>query len=180
MIGLGDRFLDRSGGMTHLESAVPEQIKQLLHHFFEVRRNFSGALAMEKHHIDIAEGIELAPAISTQSDQCQRFRRGFLVTDSGGGGENVSQQNIDKIGPARANFPATAASLMFQAQPMLFDLKKLLVKREDLRRAFFSRGGKLVLSVGQNLFQMSRRHDLILTAMSGDFHGTGVTTLWIG
>ena len=45
---------------------------------------------------------------------------------------------------------------------MFLDLEKLLVKRENLGRTFLSGGGKLILSVGQNLFEMSQRHFRIL------------------
>ena len=116
--------------MADFETDVPEQIEDLLNDLLDVRRDFSRLLAVQKHHIDIAKGIELAPAISTQSDQCQRRPRCLLLTTCRGRGrsENVSQQNIDKIGPARADFMATAASLVFQAQPMLFDLQEFLVK----------------------------------------------------
>ena len=42
---------------------------------------------------------------------------------------------------------------------MLLDLKKPLVKRKDLSRTFFACGGELVLSMGENLLEMSRdRH----------------------
>jgi hypothetical protein len=37
------------------------------------------------------------------------------VRSGGGGAKNVLQQNIDKLGPARANFATAAASLVFQA-----------------------------------------------------------------
>ena len=45
---------------------------------------------------------------------------------------------------------------------MFLDLEKLLVKWENLGGTFLSRGGKLILSVGQNLFEMSQRHFRIL------------------
>jgi hypothetical protein len=116
--------------MTDFETDIPEQIEDLLNDLLDVRRDLSGLWAVQKHHIDIAKGIELTSAISTQGNQCQRHPRYLLTTCRGRGrSENVSQQDIDKIGPARADFMATAASLVFQAQPMLFDLQEFLVKR---------------------------------------------------
>src|SRR6266436_2089329 len=97
--------------MADFETDVPEQIEDLLNDLLDVRRNLSRLWTVQEHHIDIAKGIELAPAISTQSDQCQRHPRCLLLTTcrGRGRGENASQQNIDKIGPARADFMATAA-----------------------------------------------------------------------
>ena len=68
----------------------------------------------------------------------------------------MSQQNIDKIGPARADFTATAASLMFQAQPMLFDLQEFFVKRKNFGGTLFAGDGKLVFCVREDLFEMAR------------------------
>ena len=44
--------------------------KDLVHHLRQVRRNF-GALLMQEHDVNVAERIELAPAISAKSNQRQ-------------------------------------------------------------------------------------------------------------
>ena len=58
---------------------------------------------------------------------------------------------------------------MFQAQAMLFDFQKLLVKREDLGRTFRASRGKLVLSVGENLFQMTGHCGFPLSILESRF-----------
>ena len=74
--------------MTHFEPDVPKQIQNLLRHLLHIWRNFAGSVAVQQHHIDIAKGIEFAPAVSAERDQRQRSLR---LTDSvGSGGKNVS------------------------------------------------------------------------------------------
>lgn len=110
---------------------------------------------MQKHDIDVAKRIEFAAAVSTKSDQCQGDA-GLAVSASSGGGssENVLQQNINKLGAPRANFAATSARLVLQAQAMFFNLEKFFVKREDLCRASRPCGGELIRRVRQDLFEM--------------------------
>src|SRR5437870_2341714 len=110
---------------------------------------------MQKHDIDIAKRIELAAAISTESDQCQGVARLAVSVSSGGGSsENVLQQNINKLGSPRANLAAASARLVLQAQAVFFNLEKFFVKWKDFRRASRPRGGELIRRVGQDLFEM--------------------------
>jgi hypothetical protein len=111
---------------------------------------------MQKHYVDITERIELAAAISAQSDQSQwSFGLAVSMRSSGSGTEDVLQQNINQFSSSRADFATTPARLMLQAQPMLFDFEKLFVKREGLRWASGSCGRETVFGVRQNLVQMS-------------------------
>src|SRR5664279_4996137 len=100
--------------MSHFETNVPKEIENLLHHLFDIWRNSAPALPVQKHDIDVAEWIELTAAVSAEGDECQRrfTRTGFFSSCGGRGRKGISQQNIDEIDPACANFPATAASLM--------------------------------------------------------------------
>jgi hypothetical protein len=130
----------------------------LLRHLFDIIGNPAGGLAVQQHYIDIARWVKLAPPVSAERDERQRtFDEVAGSAHSGGArGENVSQKNIDKIDPAPADFPATAAGLMFQAQAMFLDFKELFVNRKDFGRALPAGGTKLVLSMRENLFQMAR------------------------
>jgi hypothetical protein len=111
---------------------------------------------MQKHDIDVAKRIEFPAAISTESDQCQRYA-GLAVSVScgGGGSENVLQQNVNKLGSPAANLAAASARLVLQAQAMFFDLEKFFVKRKDLGRSSRPGRGKLIRRMRQDFFEMS-------------------------
>ncbi len=81
---------------------------------------------------------------------------GLAVSVSSGGGssENVLQQNINQLGPPRANLATASARLVLQAQAMFFDLEKFFVKRKDLCRASRPRGGELIRRMCQDFFEM--------------------------
>src|ERR1700736_2490772 len=133
--------------MPDFESDVPEQIENLLRHLFDIIRNSTGGPAVQQHHIDIAGWIELAPPISTERDERQRTFGEFARSAYGGGAcrENMAQQNIDKVDAARADFPATAARLMFQAQSMFLDFEELLIYRKNFSGTLPAGGTKLIL-----------------------------------
>jgi hypothetical protein len=114
---------------------------------------------MQKHHIDVTKRVELTSAISAKGDQ-REWNRGRAVPASSSrcrSTENVLQQDINQLRPSRTNFAATPAGLVFQAQPILLNLEKLLVKREDFGRTLGTRGRKARCGVRQNLFQMTGR-----------------------
>ena len=50
--------------MSNFETAVPKQIEYLFDHLLDLRRNFSRALAVQKHDVDVAKRIELPAAIA--------------------------------------------------------------------------------------------------------------------
>ena len=147
----------RTRGMTDFEADVPEQIQNLLRHLFHVRRDFARAVSVQQHDIDIAKRIQFASAVSAQCGQCQR---GLWLPDCAGRGrKNMSQDYIDQFAAAGANFAAATAGLMFQAEPVLFQLEKLFVVRKDFGWPLFSGDRELVFSVGQDFLKMSRgRH----------------------
>jgi hypothetical protein len=64
----------------------------------------------------------------------------------------MAQENIDKVDAARADFPATAARLMFQAQSMFLDFEELLIYRKNFSGTLPAGGTKLILRVRENLF----------------------------
>ena len=59
--------------------------------------------------------------------------------------------------------------LVFQAEPVFFDLEKFLVQREDFSRALCTCGGKLILRVRQNLLEMTGCHDCGLSILDCRF-----------
>ena len=60
---------------------------------------------------------------------CCSCRRG------GRGRKKMPQENVDERRAAGADFAAAAAGLVPQAQPVVFDLEKLLVEREQVGSA---------------------------------------------
>ena len=66
----------------------------------------------------------------------------------------MTQENVDERRAARAHLTPPATRLMTQSQAMIFDLEKLLVKREQMWRFSAGRGPQLTPSVCQNFFLM--------------------------
>ena len=83
MIGLRNGFWS-SAWNVQPQAAVPEQVEDLLHHFLQIRRNFSLTLAVQNHNIDIAKRIQLATAISAKRNQCKRSPGRPAAMSSGG------------------------------------------------------------------------------------------------
>jgi hypothetical protein len=110
---------------------------------------------VQKHDVDIAKWIELASAVSAQSNQGEGSP-GRLVSASGSRSrtEYVLQQNIDKLSPPTTDFATAPAGLVFQTQPMFFNLEKFFVERKDLCRASCTRRGELIGRVRQDLLEM--------------------------
>jgi hypothetical protein len=113
---------------------------------------------MQKHHVDVTKRIELTPAISAKSDQGE-WNPGCLVSAGSirSSTEDVLQQNINQLSTPGANFAATPARLVLQAQPMLFNLEKFFVKGEDFGWACGTRGREAAFRVRQNLLEVSGR-----------------------
>jgi hypothetical protein len=119
---------------------------------------------VQQHDIDVAERIQLAAAVSSQRDKSKRgFRCArFLLRRRRRGGEGMLEQDVDQINATRTNLPAAAAGLMFQAQTVFLDLKKLFVNGENFGRTLCAGNGELVFGVGQDLVKMSSHYISIL------------------
>src|SRR5205823_14629293 len=110
--------------VSNLEAAIPQRIENLIHHLLQVRRNLV-SLPMQQHDVNVTERIKLAPAISTESNQCQpNLHPAIFVSSRSSSTENVLQQNIDKLSAPRANFAATPSGLVLQPQPVLFNFER--------------------------------------------------------
>jgi hypothetical protein len=84
---------------------------------------------MQQHNIDIAERIELAPAIATKSNKRQGHLSLTISTSRCGrcSPEDVSQQNINQFRSMRANLASASTSVVSQAQAVLLNLQKFFV-----------------------------------------------------
>src|SRR4029434_9349175 len=102
--------------MADLEANVPEQIQNLCGHFADVGGNF--ALSVQKHYIDVAKRIQLAPAVPAERDQRERSLR--LPDRVRRCSKDVAQNHVHEFAAPRADLAAAATGLMFQAEPMLF------------------------------------------------------------
>ena len=109
-VRLGQRFFDRASRMTNFEPNVPQGIQNLLRHLFDVRGNFSATVAVQQHHVDIAERIQFAPAVTAERDQRQRCA--LRANRSRRSRENVSQNDVDQFAPPGANLATATAGLM--------------------------------------------------------------------
>ena len=84
-----------------------------------VARDCTHLRPAKEHHVNVAEGIELAPSIATKRDQCERGRARLLIRADRS--KEMAQQHVHQIRATRGNIPAAAAGMMTQPQPMLFD-----------------------------------------------------------
>jgi hypothetical protein len=111
---------------------------------------------MQKHHIDVAAGIEFAPTVPTEREECQRGRvhARFEAGKSVGGGEDVAEQYIHDLGAARTNFAAAAVRLMSEAESMFLDAEKFLVEGKDLSRSRSPSRSELALRMRENLVEV--------------------------
>jgi hypothetical protein len=109
--------------MPDFEADVPEQVKNLFDDLGCGRRNVSAALFVEEHDIDVAEGIQLAPAVTAKRENGQRSRGStpVPVRKVDGRREDVLQQQVKELDPEQTDFAAAAAILVAQPESMLLD-----------------------------------------------------------
>jgi hypothetical protein len=114
---------------------------------------------MQKHHINVTERIELTSPISAKGDQGQRnpVRAAATSGRRSRSPKYVLQQDVNQLSPPGANFTATSASLVLQAQSMLLNLQELLVKRENFGWTSGSCRREATCSMRQNLLQVTGR-----------------------
>jgi hypothetical protein len=115
--------------------------------------------AMQKHDIDIAKGIQFAAAVATEGDDSKRRITVSVIHDMIGRCKNVTQQHVDQINPARANFAATVARTLAQAQAVLFEFQKFAINRQNIGRTLRTGGGQFPLRMGQDFFEMPRHKE---------------------
>jgi pectin methylesterase-like acyl-CoA thioesterase len=109
---------------------------------------------VQKHDIDVTKGVELTSAISAKCDQREWDPGRAILASSrrSRSTENVLQQDINQLRSSRTDFAATTTGLVLQAQPMLLNLEKLLVKREDFGWTPGTRSREALCGMRQNLF----------------------------
>ena len=89
---------------------------------------------MQEHDIDVAERIELSASVAAQRDQGERAAPCAVLSRAAAVTRRVKtcrNKHIDEFDSPGANFPSASSGLMFQAQPMFFDLEELLVEGQD-------------------------------------------------
>ena len=74
--------------------------------------------------------------------------------ESTGGDEDVTQEHVDQINPARANVATTRASVLMQTQTVLFKFQKPTIDGKNIGRS--TRAAQLLLRVRENFFEMTR------------------------
>src|SRR5437762_9597252 len=68
----------------------------------------------------------------------------------------MTQEHIDQIDPARANFTSAIARLLPQSQTMLLDFQKLPIDRKNVGRALRSRRSQFAFGMCQDFFEVPR------------------------
>ena len=155
-IGLRDSFAHRARRMSNFETDVPKKIENPLDGMLERLRHTFAEVRMKKHDIDVAPRIEFSASVAAQRHEAYGNDRGSILLLRGNNRrrKNMTQENVDERRAARAHLTPPAARLMAQSQAMIFDLEKLLVEREQMRRLSAGRGPQLTPSVRQNFFLM--------------------------
>ena len=94
-------------------------------------------LVVEKHDVHVAERIEFAAAVAAERDDGERSGGGtpLFLREAARRRRRCGATDVDQLDAERANFPAASAGLMAQAQPVLLDFQKLLVKRQSIPSA---------------------------------------------
>jgi len=84
---------------------------------------------VQQHDVNVAERIELPPAITAQSNKRQGHLNLTIPKSRCGrcSAEDVSQQDINQFCSTRANLAPASTSLVPQAQPVLFNPQKFFV-----------------------------------------------------
>jgi hypothetical protein len=79
---------------------------------------------VQQHDVNVAERIELPPAIAAESNKRQGHLSLAIPTSRCGrcSAKHVSQQNINQFRSTRANLASAPTSLVPQAQTVLFNL----------------------------------------------------------
>jgi len=142
--------------MSNFETNVPKKIEDPLDGMLERLRHTFADVRMKKHDINVASGIEFSASITAQRHEADGNDRGSILLLRGNDRrrKNMTQENVDERRAARAHLTPPATRLMAQSQAMIFDLKKLPVERQQMRRLSAGRGPQLTPSMRQNFFLM--------------------------
>src|SRR5689334_7466461 len=118
---------------------------------------------MQKHDVDVAARIQFASAVAAEADNSERRTTVSVIHHMISRRKNVTQQHVDHINPARANFAATVAGALAWAQAVLFAFPKFPVNRQNMGRTLRTGGGQFPLCMGQDFFKMPR-HEIVYSS----------------
>ena len=137
-IGQADAVFHRTHGVTHLESDVPQGVEQPsgpLGEGLQFRTLGAKPLGVQKHEVDVTEGIEFTASVTAKGHQRHlgSFSRESWE-DALDGRPQFSDEHIHHRGSGAANVQSAGAASMQKVKSMALDLQKALVAREFVGR----------------------------------------------
>ena len=163
--GLSERLVEGARRVTHLQSAVPQDVEDLVGEVFLQRLGLRrlGLGGEQEHHVDVAERRELAPPVASQRHQRDGWHgalggRGIAAE---GVGEQVDEERVDDLRPLSADRQSRAARLMPLPQRSRLRAQELPASRQP--RGHGDLAGKSELFAGAD----------------GDVGGHGSRVEWI-
>ena len=123
--GFVEGLVDRAGGVADLQPAIPENVEDFIGDMC-LEGLGGGRLRLrweEKHHVDIAEGVELAASVATECYEGHGGRQGADVARVGFNGvvEKVREQGVDQCRALVGRGEAGGPGLVSGAQGGGFD-----------------------------------------------------------
>jgi hypothetical protein len=112
---------------------------------------------VEKHDVDVAEWIQLAPPVPSERDDRKRGRGATPIAKGGADRrvENVLEKDIDQVDAQGANLATASTVLVPQAETMLLDPEEFFVKRQGIDGPHRARRRQLALGMSQNFSEMT-------------------------
>ncbi len=172
-VGLGDEFLHGARGVSDLKTDVPEHVENVLDDVVHLARVLRSVVGIEKKNVDVAVGIEFAPAESPHGQQGDA-RRGVHMRAQMGFPRAVpkmAQHDGDNVGALVAKFASAFAVDVFELEPVVLQFQKAAVNIEQIGRPQMGLVDQFPFGVAQNLFKIDRRHQLKLIARARQFNG---------
>ena len=159
-IGLGDEIGHGARGVAELEADIPKHVEDVLDEVVDLRSRFRRVVRVKKKNVDVAVGIEFAPAESTHGEQ-RDARRLFHMREQmrfPRAVPEMPEHDGDDVGALFAEVTTALAVLVLELEAMLLELEEAAVDVEQVSRLQVGLVDQLPLGMAQNFFEIDRRH----------------------
>ena len=140
-IGNFDAIVHRPHRMADLQADVPQRVKHTVGERRQKRVRFAArrrdrVAVVQEHDLNVALRIQLAATVAADAHHRELGRRSFGFHRRVGPDrvQKVTQQHVHHRCPGPANVASADAGAMEHLEPVGFDLEKILVTRQFLRR----------------------------------------------
>ncbi len=135
-VGLGDDFVHRAGGVPDLKADVPEHVEHVLDDVVDLGRELAAVVGVEKEDVDVAVGIEFAAAEAAHGEQgdARRFLQVRAQMGFPRAVPEMAQHDGDDVGALFAEVASAFAVVVFELEPVLFQLQEAAVNIEQIGR----------------------------------------------